>query len=95
VSEPTAGRRVDADPNHSADYPFPRLKAGEYGMDVDGLWYCVPPGTDLLGCLGDGESHHKVTEYGDGTITVSPSILVGSGEKSWHGYLERGIWREC
>lgn len=31
----------------------------------------------------------------DGTITVSPSILISHWEgRSWHGYLERGVWRE-
>lgn len=92
------GKRVDYDPTEKdADgdqYPFPRLKAGEYGKDVDGIWYCVPPGTELLGCLGDGESHHKVIEHEDGTITVSPSILINGGG-TWHGYLEKGIWRVC
>jgi hypothetical protein len=37
---------------------------------------------------------HDVTEHEDGTITVSPSILLNDGRKIWHGYLERGIWRE-
>lgn len=38
---------------------------------------------------------HDVEEHEDGTITVSPSILVSdhTGEL-WHGYLERGVWRE-
>jgi hypothetical protein len=41
-------------------------------------------------------SRHDVVEHEDGTITVSPSILVTQGEgRQWHGYLERGIWREC
>jgi hypothetical protein len=41
-------------------------------------------------------SGHSVVEHDDGTITVSPSILVnkGEGNVSWHGYLEKGIWRE-
>jgi hypothetical protein len=38
---------------------------------------------------------HTIVEHEDGTITVSPSILVtGSHGKQWHGYLERGVWRE-
>lgn len=45
------------------------------------------------GHVGD-LSQHEVTAHEDGTITVSPSILVtdDSGEL-WHGYLERGVWR--
>lgn len=32
---------------------------------------------------------HRVTEHADGTITVYPSIVT----HSWHGWLERGVWR--
>jgi hypothetical protein len=42
---------------------------------------------------------HDVIEHEDGTITVSPSILItgyeGDHQVQWHGYLERGRWREC
>ena len=44
---------------------------------------------DALGRLGLALSE------GQGTITVSPSILVyddGRGN-GWHGFLERGVWR--
>lgn len=41
------------------------------------------------GTLGD----HDVVEHEDGTITVHPSILNAS-DGGWHGYLERGVWRE-
>jgi hypothetical protein len=67
---------------------------GEYGM-MSGRWYACTP----AGHLGD-LSNHDVAEHEDGTITVSPSILVTGfddekQEKTiWHGYLERGIWRE-
>jgi hypothetical protein len=56
-------------------------------------------GPCFLACTPDGRladlSRHQVTEHQDGTITVSPSILVsGGGEPgNWHGYLEDGIWR--
>lgn len=72
------------------------LKELEYGKDPrDGNWYCSAPGKHL-GCL----SKHAVTEHEDGTITVSPSILIsapheGKANVLWHGYLEKGIWREC
>ena len=66
--------------------------AGEYGKGMDGKWYCVPPNApDLIGNL----SGHEVVEHEDGTITVSPSILIGDRRgASWHGYLEHGVWRE-
>jgi hypothetical protein len=67
--------------------------------------------------------NHAIVEHEDGTLTVSPSILVYAraavtytaderarvvelaGEDyvrsyeavdpGWHGFLERGVWREC
>lgn len=78
------GRRIK-----SADDPYGEniasLNPGDYG-----LYYIVTP-NGLLGNI----SKHKVSVHEDGTITVSPSILVRMGEQSWHGYLERGVWREC
>ncbi|HEX3747569.1 MAG TPA: hypothetical protein VHW09_26725 [Bryobacteraceae bacterium] len=93
-------KRVDWQPN-AVDWPFPALKPGEYGKDEDGLWYCIPPvescgeGGQRHGVLGN-LGNHKVIEHEDGTISVSPSILVSNGQGwSWHGYLERGVWRQC
>jgi len=46
---------------------------------------------------------HTFTEEGDGTLTIAPSIsdrkhdghggLLNESD-GWHGYLERGVWRE-
>jgi hypothetical protein len=52
-----------------------------------GVWYLYVRG--LLGNLGG----HDVTENANGTITVSPSILI-KGKQTIHGYLENGIWRD-
>lgn len=91
----TPGRRVDADPGEKDQYQFPRLQPGDYGRDADGVWYCRPPWQHASGCLGNGTDHHKVVEHEDGTITVSPSILVIQPPiGQWHGFLERGVWRE-
>lgn len=59
---------------------------GDYWKNAGGLWwaYCPRGGVGVL-------SDHQVTEHEDGTITVSPSILMPG---VWHGYLERGVWRE-
>jgi hypothetical protein len=70
-----------------------------YMKDSDGTWQCHAPceGGGTLGNL----SAHKVVEHEDGTITVSPSILIRSGDgqggwiESFHGYLEHGVWRAC
>lgn len=51
-------------------------------------WWCITP-NGLYGNL----SAHSVTEHEDGTITVAPSILVTGHDRSWHGYLEKGVWR--
>lgn len=64
---------------------------GDYFRGKDGVWYGRPPGCpNALASLAG----HTVTEHDDGTITVSPSILI-SGAGDWHGFLERGVWREC
>jgi len=71
------------------------LQPGEYGKNSDG-WFCKCPTFDPgFGGVG-GLSNHTVIEHEDGTITVSPSILstFGSNGQQWHGFLERGIWRE-
>jgi len=68
------------------------LNEGEYGLHMGcGIWFAVPPG------FATGYANlakHKVTCHDDGTITVSPSILVSNNQQTWHGYLEKGVWRE-
>lgn len=68
-----------------------QLEPGEYCLTESG-WHGLTPNGLLSGLR-----NHKVVEHEDGTITVSPSILtsMGSDGPSWHGYLERGVWREC
>ncbi len=64
-----------------------------FGKDLEGRWWFKHPGTS-----GAMITKHNVVEHEDGTITVSPSILT---TKHWtsggsvHGFLERGIWRDC
>lgn len=61
----------------------------DYGKRPDGVWYCFPPNLNMGSLAG-----HEVVENDDGTITVSPSILVEDyNGRSWHGFLERGVWR--
>lgn len=71
------------------------LKPGDYSRwaEDDNNWYACCPGPDDLTA---NLSSHTVTEHENGTITVSPSILVKGGQgKQWHGWLERGQWREA
>lgn len=70
--------------------PAGRPTPGDYWR-YKGLWYAKSP--NGLRC---GLAKHAVAEHEDGTVTVSPSILVSGYDgvdKQWHGYLERGIWR--
>lgn len=96
VGDTTPGRRVAdvADPRE----PHPMMQPGEYRKvdryppDGATIWECCTPN----GSAGN-LSRHDVVEHEDETITVSPSILVdspGQPERGWHGYLERGVWRE-
>jgi hypothetical protein len=67
------------------------LEPGDYCL-VEDEWYGKTPNGLLAGLR-----RHQIVENADGTITVSPSILVTQGEglPQWHGYLENGFWREC
>lgn len=58
------------------------------------------PGEKFIWSVRDPDGHlgsltkHEVVEHEDGTITVSPSILNDRPPSgSWHGFLERGVWR--
>jgi hypothetical protein len=61
---------------------------GAYGKTHGNTWMVKTP-TGHVGNL----SKHEVTENEDGTITVSPSILVSdhTGEL-YHGWLIGGTW---
>lgn len=68
----------------------PGLAPGSYWRSPQGDWVGLTP-TGLYA----GLAKHDVVEHEDGTITVSPSILVHRSDKAeWHGWLERGVWRE-
>lgn len=63
-------------------------ESGDFYFYPEAGWCGVAPDGQMVGLRG-----HEVTEHEDRTITVSPSILVTSGNKNWHGYVERGTWR--
>jgi hypothetical protein len=69
------------------------LEAGDYCFRGPSrfLWVCLPNGSGPARL-----EEWDVTEHQDGTVTVSPSILekLADNKDGWHGYLERGIWRE-
>lgn len=70
------------------------LAEGDYGLHPVSGWQCRP-----FGHHAGGIGKHEVIEHEDGTITVSPSILLTDFDEQgntiqWHGYLEHGVWRE-
>jgi hypothetical protein len=69
-----------------------RLQPGDYAF-FEGIWYGESPNGHVCNL-----ANHKVTEHEDGTITVSPSIGIytdRSGQFAYHGFLERGVWRDA
>lgn len=80
------GRRLfESDPDWQTT-----VQPGDYWRDINGDW-AVYPEHDFLGNL----RNHTVVEHEEGTITASPSILISHHDgRSWHGYLERGVWRK-
>lgn len=80
----TVGRRLP-------DIEYHLLNVGNYARDPrePRHWFARCP-NGLIANL----SAHTVSEHEDGTISVTPSIEVTGGGKRWHGFLERGIWRE-
>jgi len=63
-----------------------------YWRAADGAWLLWLPGCGL-GCL----KNHTIEEHEDGTISVTPSILVtgGSSGVRRHGFLTLGLWHPC
>ena len=88
------GQRLPDDTDWSSSLP-----PGSY-WKMGGYWYCITPNGEF-----GGLAKHQISEHGDGTITVSPSILVHphdflddgqlKSSPGWHGFLERGAWRAC
>ena len=65
------------------------FKPGDYARFRNLLVFRTPNG--ILGTCST--KIHAVTDEQDGSITVSPSILILPNE--WHGYLDHGVWRSC
>ena len=65
------------------------MSPGDYWKDEHGVWFVFPPKDGAgVGSL----TEHSVVEHDDGTISVSPSIMFAG---VYHGFLERGVWREA
>lgn len=69
------------------------LEPGEYGKHPGGYWLACSPNDHMANL-----SAHVVEEHDDSTITVSPSIGISQGAATvfvYHGFLERGVWRDA
>lgn len=95
----TQGRRIYPDAEGKLHFTQP----GDYGKNSMGQWYARLPSfkeIDGADCSIGVQLNHSVVEHEDGTITASPSILWKAEdmpvypEAAWHGFLERGVWRE-
>ena len=84
----TNGRRVEC----NAGGGF-KLEPGDYVKLPSGKFMSRVPEPEFHTGSLEG---HNVVEHEDGTITVSPSILhTEPNVGQWHGFLEKGVWREC
>jgi hypothetical protein len=66
------------------------LPPGGYAKDESGIWHCRAPVEGYY--FGGNLRGHKVEEHKDGTISVTPSILIQHYRGKWHGYLKNGNW---
>lgn len=93
------------DPHESFRFDEPPpAEGGWHRHEGTGEWWVCPPGRHWARI-----PNHQVVEHDDDTITVSPSIFYNQGAderwggdqpmpeaaRPWHGYLERGVFREC
>lgn len=91
------GRRIPPPPESWPVGACP-YRPGDYWRAADGTWHGETP-NGLAAWL----ANHHVEEHEDGTISVvagpwgSNSILAsnGAGGATWHGFIERGVWRGC
>lgn len=76
--------------------------SGHAQLDEDVVCYWKA-GTEWLIYLprcGTGRiSNHNIVEHDDGTITVTPSIVMSGHDNGTptqrHGFLTKGEWHEC
>jgi len=85
------------------DKVFEMMKPGDYfKLSSNPIEFIIQTPNGLVCSI----RNHAVIEHEDGTITVSPSIvvngvkyenqfiMVNEENAHWHGYLEHGVWRE-
>lgn len=102
------GKRVDQMPTEPGEYYGP---VTGYTGDKPAVFFLKPNARDAdAPSHARSVQHvtsppHTFTEEPDGTLTISASISdmrqeyptewTGPRSDGWHGFLERGVWREC
>lgn len=91
-------RKSEGQPMQIAEVDWNATPEAIAGNLTGTVWGYHSPDGGGLGIL----AIHTVREEEDGTISVragdgsSNSILHhGSGDRTWHGYIEHGVWNPC
>jgi hypothetical protein len=92
------GRRLPDDATIADMKPGDYLLRGARRM----VWLCLPNGAQANLPVSKSTATDARTwglvEHDDGSLSLSPSILLHPSPPAdpvgWHGYLERGVWRE-
>ena len=62
--------------------------AANFGNGATTSWHMRAP----CGHRSVLDPGHEVAEHGDGTISVTPSLVCAHEGCGWHGFLKRGVW---
>ena len=72
-------------------------KSSDPGNLTGTVWGFYAPNGAGIGTL----MKHTVREHEDGTATIAPGdgssnsvLITGAAGQQWHGYMDRGVWRE-
>jgi hypothetical protein len=84
------GRRLTDNLSDAHDFSWDMVKPGDYFKKSTGGWFVMSPSGESGRVV---EPTWTITEHEDKTITVHPSIWFNSPH-GWHGFLERGVWRQ-
>lgn len=84
------GKRLTDNLSDAHDFTWDWVKPGDYYKRSDGSWFVMSPSGESGGV---DPKRWTITEHEDRTITVHPSIWFDK-PNGWHGFLERGVWRQ-
>lgn len=85
------GRRLADGFADQEGFSWDQVKPGDYFQQSPGHWFLCAPSGEHGGC---NTTTWSITEHEDGSITVSPSLWFNKDLNGWHGFLQRGVWRQ-